>query len=337
MTNEGELDLAGLLDDDDSTVSIEAPETPEITLTQEEDAQADDLVGDMFGVPSYEEDTGLDDGLSLEEAETAPETPAVSQSEVVQVNENSIKIEREKFNAFINCVKLVVDSNCTDCDIEDGLIRQFSNDKRSIIKLNLTQLLGGMNLSLSMASQKVSLLKTFELDDTVEDEGGSVAIEVDDHRIHFKDSFGHVHFSKPMKKMLDNTYVNDVTFDKKIVIDEEAKIIDVEIQNYIAKRRIKSICEVVKTDVISVKMNKSKASIDIDSPDIKTTVVKDIKLLKEMPKSKFDILLLPFAMEANSTIKFKAYKNSGDKLLCQFDLVYYKIPVTIYMITQLQK
>lgn len=325
--SDGELDLTDLLMDDTSEA---VEETVKIKLSDAEETEVDDLLGGMMDEP--DEELKLDDST---EPESAP-TVTVELEEPDEINENSIKVERDKFVTFINCIKLVVDAECTDCDISSGEIRQMSNNKRSIIQVDLSNVLGDMDLSLSMASQKVQLLKTFELDDTVEDEG-SIAIEVDDKKIHFTDSFGHLHFNKPMKKMLDNTYLTDEMYNKKVVIVEDEKILECEITNYIAKKRIKSICDAMKTDVISVKLNGETADIVIDTPDIKTTVVKDIKLEKTMPKSKFDILLLPFAMEANSTIKFRVYKAPSGNLLCIFDQTYFKVPVTICITTKLTK
>lgn len=253
-------------------------------------------------------------------------------------NESNVIIDRESFNKFINCVKLVVDSDCTDCDIEQGIIRQISNNRRSIIKINLNSIIGDIDLSISNAVQKVPLLKTFELDDTVQDEGG-VNIKVEDKRITFDDKYGHVSFSKPVKKMLDNNFLKDDEFSNKTKLVSEDKILDVLISSYIAKRRIKSICDVVKNDVITVKIKNNKASISIDTNDIKSTVIKNIELENgiELEDCTFETLLLPFGMDIQTDVNFSVYKSKGnnDKLLCKFELSYFNIPITIYVTTKM--
>lgn len=246
-------------------------------------------------------------------------------------NTSEISLEREDFNKLINCIGLIVESDCTDCDIVNGLIRQRTNNQRSALKVNLSSVLGDIDISLSNAIQKVALLKTFELDDTMEDEGG-VDISVQEKRIKFKDKYGHVTFNKPLKKMLNNVYLEDDVFDKKFKANEEKKILECTIPSYIAKRRIKSICEAIKTDVIVVKIKKNKASIDIKTNDIKSTAIKDLELVEgiEDKNFTFEILSLPFAMDVSSDIIFKVYEISSKRILCTFDLNYFKIPISIY-------
>jgi len=290
-----------------------------------ESLEADNLAADLA-----EDDSVMDATVEDMEEDSSDGLETVTKS-----NSSQLSIEREEFNKFINCVKLIVESDCTDCDIVDGVIRQLANNRRSIIKVNLSGILGDVNLPISNAVQKVALLKTFELDDTMEDEGG-VDIEVEDKKIRFQDSYGHVSFNKPLRKMLDNKFMEDEEFDKKIEIADDKMILECTIPNYLAKRRIKSICDVVKTDVITVKIKKNKASIDIVTPDIKSTVVKNLDLVEgsKLSDCSFEMLLLPFAMDVSSDIMFKVYQLSKKKLLCTFDLNYLKVPVSIYMITQ---
>jgi len=242
----------------------------------------------------------------------------------------SLSIQRDQFTKLLGSMKLI-ETSCTDCDICNGKIRQKTNDRHSIIEIDVSGILEDKDLSLSLIKQKVSLLKTFELDDNVTVDDENILIEFDDTNYTFIDPLSKMSFRKPAKKFLDNKFISDEEASNMLNVSEENLVFETDISAYMSKR-IKSICEGFNNETIQCDLENYSASLKISTINKENlaTVVNDISLNREMPKKNFKMIYLPFSLDINSDVKFSAYHASSDVLMCKFDQKYYGVPVVIY-------
>lgn len=250
----------------------------------------------------------------------------------------TITITREDFAKLLGSLKLI-ETSCTDCDIVGGLIRQTTNDRHAIFEIDLSKILkidGSdseklADISLSLIKQKNQILKTFELDDNVQIDDKNIILNIEDTKYEILDSLSKVTLRKPVKKFLDNTFIEDENFNSIMSnCTEENLMLSCDISPYMTKR-IKNICEAFAIDVIQCKLEGRTACLSIisDDKDNTTKVVGNITLNNEVSSSYFSFISLPFTIELNSSMAFKAYKIGDDVIMCKFSQKYYDVTVDI--------
>lgn len=242
----------------------------------------------------------------------------------------TITITREDFAKLLGSLKLI-ETSCTDCDIVGGLVRQTTNDRHAIFEIDLSKILGLNDMSLSLIKQKNQILKTFELDDNVQIDDKNIILNIEDTKYEILDPLSKVTLRKPVKKFLDNVFIEDENFNS-IMSDcnEENLMLSCDISPYMSKR-IKNICEAFGVDVIQCSLEGRTASLGIISNDKENTtkVVENITLNNEISSSYFTFISLPFIIELNSSMVFKAYKIDDDVVMCKFAQKHYDVPINI--------
>ena len=249
-------------------------------------------------------------------------------------------MKREEFSKFLNSIKMIQDV-CTDCDIQKGVIRQRTNDRHSIVQIDLKSLLEeDTSICFSLLKQKIALLKSFELDDSaeVDDAEKDITLELLDKTYKFTDVFSSLTFRVPIRKFLDNSYVTVEELDKMFDLKEEDMVLSHTITSYMCKR-IKAITEGFNSDVVIWNMNGLDASLNTatSNNDNSSQLVRNLSLNVEMPKSSARMVVFPLTLELNSDVEVNGYKLGKDRLLCKFDMKYFGIPITIYAQSQLKK
>lgn len=96
---------------------------------------------------------------------------------------------------------------CNDADINDGVIRQRSNDAAAIFEVDMTSMLGSSTFSISNIKEKVDLLK---------DLSGEVTIEPGQNKVVFSD--GDSSYSMPVagQTYLDNKFMSKQEVDSTL-------------------------------------------------------------------------------------------------------------------------
>jgi len=242
----------------------------------------------------------------------------------------TVSVQRDDFTKLLGAMKLI-ENCCTDCDIVDGKIRQKTNDRHSIIEIDVSDILGSNELCLSLIKQKVSLLRAFELDDNVTVDDENIAIELNDEGYTFIDPLSKMTFRKPLKKFLDNSYISEDEFSSMITLSEENLVLNYEISAYMSKR-IKNICEGFNNEIVQCELNGLAAELKIYTVNRENsaTVSNEISLNREMPTKNFKMTYLPFAMDINSDITLSAYQTNAEVLLCKFEQKFYGVPVVLF-------
>ena len=242
-----------------------------------------------------------------------------------------ITLRREDFAKLLGSLKLIADAECSDCEIVDGKVRQSTNNRRSIIELNLESLIGKENLPLLHVAKKVDLLRTFDLDDSIEIDNDNVILSIEDQKYRFMDVLSSMTFRNPVKDFLDNKYIPEEKFGDMLSVAEADIIMSIEIGSYMSKR-IKNISRGFSNDMVECIVKNNKADVYISTVDgsSNSIVVKDIGLRTEMNDFTFKLIVLPFTLDIDSDVSIDIYKKGTDTLMCKSVQSYFGIPVTIY-------
>jgi len=242
----------------------------------------------------------------------------------------TINISREQITKLSGAIS-ILETSCTDCDIIGGKIRQKTNDRHSIFEIDLTEILGENDLSLSMIKQKINLIKALELDDNVTVEDENIILENNENEHIFIDAMSKVVFRKPVRKFLDNTFMPDEKFDQAINYSEDNLVFSTTVSTYISKR-IKNFADALNNETIECDLDGYEGSLKIETVNKENYVIvlSGIALNSEMPKRNFKMIYLPFALDINSDVEFSAYKVRDEVLLCKFEQKFYGVPINIY-------
>lgn len=254
--------------------------------------------------------------------------------ELQQTNDTEFVISRDDFSKLLLMLK-IFENHCTDCDIQNGLMRCRTNDRQSIISMDLTSIINENALTFSLIKNKLNILKTFELDDNVQVEDKNIMITINDSNYEFKDQFTKISFRKPIIKFLDNKFIKDDEFASMIQCNEESLVFSYDISNYI-KKRISNNCLGHQTDIINCVISDmtGKFFIEPKNHEDKTDFINDIIINTNVGDKQFKVYVFPFTLDVQSDIKMSVYAKSSNIYLCKIDQKYYGIPITIYMQTK---
>ena len=245
-----------------------------------------------------------------------------------------LSITREKFNNFLRVVKLI-ENVCNDCDVVKSQVRQKNNQGISIVEMDLTPIFGaGCDFTLSQLKQKISLLKIFEKDDSgakSSETDDNILFKADDDSYIFMDNISEMLFRKPVKKFLDNIYIDDPVVIKQLEGDPGNLLFEYTISSNIA-RRICNVCEGFSNDIITCKIKENTADFHISTVTNEhfSEVIKNIPLNQIQDKKyTFNFQSFAFTMDGGD-IKVSVYKPAKEKIVVwKFKQDIFQVPVTI--------
>lgn len=261
------------------------------------------------------------------------------QQDVSDPNVYVLTLERPAFSKFTSSLSVIQDV-CIDCDIKNGLIRSKSNDRKNVIVIDLTSVIGRKNLSMSQLKMKLSLLKTFDLDmGNVQGADNTIIIEATENDFLFSDCFSKLMMRKPIESYLENRYIEDNDFES-IILDnckEDNLLFTQSIDNYL-RNRICQICNTFRCDSVCFEFhgNYCKLSTETKSKDNISKLVQQITLYNNVDQKKCSLNNIPFVLNVQSGLNISCYKVGETACMFKSSLVYFGIPITIYSKAKLQ-
>lgn len=275
------------------------------------------------------------------EAETSQEESSGQQADE---SENpsiyTLVLERPNFSKLTSALSIIQDI-CVDCDIRWGKIQSKSNDRKNVICIDLTSVLGRRDLSFSQLKMKLSLLKTFDLDmsNNQDSANNSVIIEATQNDFKFSDALSGLTMRKPIESYLENIYMDSSDFHQNIELccREDSLLFNYSVDNYL-KNRISQICNIFRCDAIVFEFNGDTCTLatETKSKDNISKVSKEIVLNSTVSNKKCSLNSIPFVLNIQSGLTISCYKVGESACMFKSDLTYYGIPVTIYSKARLQ-
>jgi hypothetical protein len=251
------------------------------------------------------------------------------------VSENQlVEASREDFRKLHDAVKLIVDSNCTDCVIEEGVIRQTTNDKQCIVQIDMSSILPDLSIGLSNAKQKVGLMRIIlNVDESVKLKDQNVYIQTLEKNFKLSDERWEYSLSKPIPDLMDNKFIEETVFKKQIECSDDDLILSVDLDPDII-RGVQQNCELFQNNMVTFILEDDKADIKMseNSNTNSGKIKSDISLnVTDVAKSQFRLFSLPFRMDLNSSMQINVWRKTADKYLCQCSLeLDGSVPVTVF-------
>jgi len=287
---------------------------------------------DLNDVETVEQDKVTSASINLEK-----EVKNVSVSNE-PIPEGPLKINRDKFKILAECIGLMPTLACTDCNIKNGFIRQPDNYGNAIIELDLTSILDSRSLSISNAKEKYSIMKALDIDDSVEWSKEDILLTEFDKGYKIMDKISTVSFKKPVETLMENIFISKDQLDSKADTNEK-NIIFTLVVNPMMIKRIKSMCDSMGTDIITIEMKDKKASLFVhnknNTDEMSAKVIADFDLLESVPEANFSFSSLPFRVSTSTDLLIKLYKQPKNCLIFFEQKIFETINFRIYMLTRI--
>lgn len=243
----------------------------------------------------------------------------------------TLQLSTDEYNTFLKCLSNLKEE-CNDIDIQEGIIRQRSNDKTSIFQFDLSTILSDISITISDIKRKYELLKIFSGQDVTFDimneDGGYFIIS---------DEYSMIKFTTPSYQFIDNKFMTGNELDAIFNLDDNELILEYELTKLITDR-IKQITQNFNVKAIQVDFIEDKATIKArtQAKDLLAEFAKDITTNVILEKCSANLGVIPFSIESDNNTEFKMYKvNEQDVALNIFTTSVEDCDVTIYTRSQL--
>ena len=202
-----------------------------------------------------------------------------------------------------------ISKQCNDAVINDGVIRQRSNDASAIFEVDMTSMLGSSTFTLSNIKEELKRLK---------DLTGQVTIEADQNKVVFSDGVSSYNMPAPDKNYLDNKYMSKEDLDS--LLRSVSQRTSPLIKHTIEKKNLKRIRNAASTfhaNSYKVVFEDNSASITVEgyggSKDLKPSmdITKNIPL-SEPTTGYMRLPISPYgSFDYNGDVGWEIYR--GDK------------------------
>jgi len=218
----------------------------------------------------------------------------------------SVNLETEDFNDFVRCLTNLKEV-CNDVNIQNGFIRQRTNDKITIFEMDMTDILEDLTMPISNLKKKMDLLKTFV--------GHDVLIEVvegeseEESYFTFTDELTSIQVKFPFLEFMDNKFIEEDELEKIHDANEEDLIIDIDLDK-ISTDRIRIITDNFNTEALQVHFINDEAFISsvTQSGDLFAKFKKDIPMNMDFEGNYLSNLsIVPFIIEHDDELNMKMY------------------------------
>ena len=215
-------------------------------------------------------------------------------------------LQKDQFSSLLKIFSIIQDE-CNDCDIRNGIIRQFNNSINSIFQVNLSSILNDSTIPISLLKQKIEMFKNF----TGEDEITINVSNEGDAYFSIIGKFSSLRIVFPKLEYLDNKFISEEDFSNKISnLSEENLILSAEINKSVCNM-IKGISKVFSSESVRLVFNGDKSGIVSQSAggDNFVKFISNLEVIKEVPKSFINIYSSLFTIDHDDGVSLKVYSN----------------------------
>jgi hypothetical protein len=232
-----------------------------------------------------------------------------------------MNLDLTKFSEFIRCLSIFKDL-CNDVDIREGIIRQKTNDGAVVFEIDMTSVIGQLNIPISNLREKLDLFKIFL--------GQSVTIENDLENFIFSDVYSTLKFKNPDLDFIDNKFITTDDLEKVISTNQEDIMISTSLISTITDR-IRVITQGFHVNNVQIIFEGEEASITAatQSKDQFASFISGIKSEKII-NCDVNLAAIPFIIDHDSDILFEMFQNGDDRSLSRFSTTISDISITMY-------
>lgn len=236
-----------------------------------------------------------------------------------------VNLDADGFEAFLRCLILLKDF-CSDADIRAGVIRQREDQNSAVFEIDMTSLIGEIDLPIDKLKNKVDMLKCFS--------GQEIEIVSDEREFKFLDQFSVLKIENPRLDYLNNEYMTVEEVDNVFPIVEEDNVLVSNITTMISDR-MRTITQGFDVNNIQVNFEGETAFISAvtRAKDQSAKFLSGITTNREMPPCYSNLVAVPFIIDHDGDIDFRMYNSedaNGNVCVNKFTTMIGEIDVTIF-------
>lgn len=188
-----------------------------------------------------------------------------------------VTIDKKQWKSFCKALEGLA-RQCNDVDINDGIIRQRSNDYSAVFEVDLRAIVGGSTFTLTYFEKKLKMLKTLT---------NRVTIEPEPEKVVFADGVSSYSIQALNRSYLDNKFMTLQEMDSVFpgVFQETSLLIRNKIEKMIRKRTRVALSK-LNANTYKVVFNTHSASLRVEEgigsnkPNLSVNVIRDIPLFQ---------------------------------------------------------
>lgn len=240
----------------------------------------------------------------------------------------NFSLTKDQYSNLLRVLSILQDE-CNDCDIRNGIIRQFNNAINSIFHIDLSKFIQSSNIPISVLKQKIEMFKNFSGEDEIK---FSVTEEIKDGYFSIVGNYSSLKMNFPKLEYLDNKFMDEDSFSKKIVnLKDDNLILSVDINKYVCNM-IKGISKVFNSESVKLVFNKNKAGIVSQSAgkDNFVKFISNLSVSKEVPKSVGNLYIALFTIDHDDDISLDIHLLDNDLVVAKSSSKVGEIEVDIF-------
>jgi len=185
-----------------------------------------------------------------------------------------ISLDKDNFGVFMDMIS-ILSKACDDLVIKNGIICQKSNKRSLIMQVDMTHILGDVDLLMSNIPIKEKLLTPFRR------QGAAMDLIINNDGYEFQEQESKINFKKPLENYLTNKYMPVENLATTLNIDDNGKILDREIGKHLIER-VPTLTEALGATLIQVDFQDRKASYKIRPADTNSTTVGTLMVVEDL-------------------------------------------------------
>lgn len=151
------------------------------------------------------------------------------------MSSTKVTLDEKQWKSFCKTLQ-GLGKQCNDADINDGVIRQRSNDVGAIFEVDMTAMLGSSTFTIPNIKGKLNILKNLT---------GQVSIEADQNKVLFSDGDASYNMPAADQNYLDNKFMSKQVLDS--ILPSESQQATPLLKTKIEKKNLKRMRNAVST------------------------------------------------------------------------------------------
>lgn len=239
----------------------------------------------------------------------------------------TVNLTMEDYEQFIRTLSILKDI-CNDVDIRGGIIRQRTNDSANVFEIDMTPIIGTINLPLVLLKQKIDLLKIF-MNQSGQNQSVHITCE-DGGTSTFSDEFSTLTFGAPELEYMDNKFIPTEELESIFTLNEEDVILKTDFDQTISDRmRIIAASFNVNSTQILFEGENASVYMETQGKDQSAKILSNIILEQPMTCTS-SLVNTPFIIDHDGKIELKMYNYAEQICSNKFVTGIQDIDITVY-------
>jgi hypothetical protein len=227
----------------------------------------------------------------------------------------NFSLTKDQFSNLIRVLSILQDE-CNDCDIRNGVVRQFNNAINSIFHIELSNFIQTSNIPMSLLKQKIEMFKNFSDEEEIK---FNVSEEVEGGHFIIAGKHSSLRMDFPKLEYLDNKFMDEEDFARKIAdLKEDNLILSSDINKGICNK-IKGISKVFNSEAVKLVFNGKKAGLVSQSAgkDNFIKFITNLDISKDIPKSVGNLYIALFTIDHDDDISLSVHLLNDDLIVAK--------------------